>query len=384
MSKPNKHKQKTICLNLIVKNERHVIQRCLDSVKHHIDYWVISDTGSTDGTQDFIRDYFAQHGIPGELVEHEWKNFGHNRTLALQAARGKADYILFMDADDHLSWDGEAGFKDLQADAYYLLIRDNNVKYANLKLVRGDLPWKWEGVLHEYVTIDDYRPQLETYTATNCLIHSTREGARNNDPEKYKKDAAILEQGLVDEPDNARYRFYLARSYQDAGKFEQAIEHYEKRIAMGGWYEEVYYAMFSIGVCKERLRHNGLSIVNAYVRSFDYRPERIEGLCAAMRCCREQGYNHLALQLAKRLKAIPQTQDILFVHHLDYIWRYEDEYSIALINCGYYQEGIAIIKHLLALETTPAEQRSRMQYNMNYAYQQLAPEERTLLNNVAA
>ena len=39
--------KKTICLNMIVKNERPVIERCLNSVKEKIDYWVIVDTGST-------------------------------------------------------------------------------------------------------------------------------------------------------------------------------------------------------------------------------------------------------------------------------------------------------------------------------------------------
>ena len=40
-----------ICLNMIVKNEAHVIRRCLDSVRPHITHWVIVDTGSTDRTR---------------------------------------------------------------------------------------------------------------------------------------------------------------------------------------------------------------------------------------------------------------------------------------------------------------------------------------------
>ena len=77
---------KTICLTMIVKNESKVIKRCFDSVKDYIDYWSICDTGSTDGTQDFIKNYFKEANIPGELHQHKWQNFGHNRTLAVQSA----------------------------------------------------------------------------------------------------------------------------------------------------------------------------------------------------------------------------------------------------------------------------------------------------------
>ena len=47
----------TICLNMIVKNESHIILSTLKNVLEHIniDYWVISDTGSTDDTIDIIK-----------------------------------------------------------------------------------------------------------------------------------------------------------------------------------------------------------------------------------------------------------------------------------------------------------------------------------------
>jgi hypothetical protein len=53
-----------ICLNMIVRNEAHIIREALDSVAPHIASWVIVDTGSDDGTQDMIGSHMADLGIP--------------------------------------------------------------------------------------------------------------------------------------------------------------------------------------------------------------------------------------------------------------------------------------------------------------------------------
>ena len=50
---------KSICLNMIVKNESHIIRETFENLLNSIkfNYWVISDTGSTDGTQDIIKNF---------------------------------------------------------------------------------------------------------------------------------------------------------------------------------------------------------------------------------------------------------------------------------------------------------------------------------------
>jgi glycosyltransferase involved in cell wall biosynthesis len=83
-----------ICLNMIVRNEAHVVTGLLDSVAPYISSWVVVDTGSDDGTQELIRAHMGRLGIPGELHERSWRDFGHNRTEALALAQGHGDYIL--------------------------------------------------------------------------------------------------------------------------------------------------------------------------------------------------------------------------------------------------------------------------------------------------
>ena len=113
-----------ICLSMIVKDEAPVIARCLASVRSLIDYWVIVDTGSSDGTQAAVR--AAMEGVPGELHERPWVDFAHNRTEALELAKRHGDYTLIIDADDVLETPRGFRMPILTADSYEVEIRNKN------------------------------------------------------------------------------------------------------------------------------------------------------------------------------------------------------------------------------------------------------------------
>ncbi len=74
---------KTIGLSMIVKDEAHVILQCLESVRPLVDYVLVVDTGSTDGTQQIVWDYLVRENLAGGVVEEPWQNFAYNRTFAL-------------------------------------------------------------------------------------------------------------------------------------------------------------------------------------------------------------------------------------------------------------------------------------------------------------
>ena len=109
---------KTICAALIVKNESKVIKRCLDSIKPFIDYWVVCDTGSTDDTKEIISSELSE--IPGDLHDVPWVNFGHNRTKLIELCKGKADYLLLIDADEILLVHDKSFKDNLILDSYLI------------------------------------------------------------------------------------------------------------------------------------------------------------------------------------------------------------------------------------------------------------------------
>ena len=71
----NKNPKYKICLNMIVKNESKIMPRLIKSVCDYIDYYIISDTGSTDNTIEVIQKEMKKHKIPGEIYNNPWKNF---------------------------------------------------------------------------------------------------------------------------------------------------------------------------------------------------------------------------------------------------------------------------------------------------------------------
>ena len=92
---------------MIVKNESHIIVQTLTNLCKYVDFdaYYISDTGSTDNTMDLIRAFFKERGVPGHIEQVEWRDFGFNRTLALQMAFQKTDYLFIFDADDSIHGD---------------------------------------------------------------------------------------------------------------------------------------------------------------------------------------------------------------------------------------------------------------------------------------
>ena len=355
-----------ICLSMIVKNEAAVIERCLASVLPHIDAWAICDTGSTDGTQDLIRTRLAH--LPGELIERPWVDFATNRNEALDLARGHGDYALVVDADDVIEADAGFAFGTLDAAAYMLEVVDAaDTRYWRVALPRLDAGWRWRGVLHE--ALHAPQPCATPHLAGLRILRLFNDGARSRRPqaEKFADDAAVLRRALAAEPDNARYAFYLAQSLRDAGEPLEAIAAYERRIAMGGWAEEVYAAKLEIARLRERVGASYAEIVAAYLDAYDFRPSRAEAPCELARWFRTHARHTLARDYARIASALPMTADVLFIDRSVYDWRARDELAVAAYWCGDRALSATLYRELLADARLPSRERARVAKNLEFA-----------------
>ncbi len=333
----------TVCLNMIVKNESNVICRCLDSVKPLIDYWVIVDTGSTDGTQQIIRNHLKD--IPGELFEREWKNFGFNRTEALQLAKNKGDYLLIIDADDILEYSEGFKFGNLDKECYHMWRGSKDFRYLIPQVIKNNLPWKWVSVVHEYLDCGDTPIRHETLQ--DILYTSIGGGARAG-IEKFFQYITLLEEGIKQEPHNERYAFYLGESYRDANQPEKAIEWYQKRIEMGGWPEEVYWSYYQIAYIKERLGYSEDEIVSSYNRAHRYRPHRPETVFRLAAYLNRTGRQDLAYETLKGFEALaPTERDTLFNEDWMKTWGIPMELAYAAYSLGKYIECFLISEQML-------------------------------------
>jgi glycosyltransferase involved in cell wall biosynthesis len=303
---------------MIVKNESARIDRCLASVTPFITSWVVVDTGSSDQTKQKIVDFFKAHGIPGEIRDAPFHDWSQARNAALGWARKLAfayqpDYFLLMDADMELVVKDAGKFASYRTGASYDLYQHGGTcHYLNRRLVKATETGVYRGVTHEYLDIGT----AGTIGEDVAYFVDHADGA--NRPEKFKRDIRLLKDGLKDEPNNERYFFYLACSYRDAGKPVDAARWFKRRVAAGGWDEEVWQAQVNYAHCLKDMGDEA-GFIRELLVAYNLRPARAEPMYDLANHYRLKGMNAPALMAAESVMHLPPSQDALFVN--DYVYK---------------------------------------------------------------
>jgi len=360
----------SICLNMIVKDEADVIERCLGSLKHLIDYWVIFDTGSSDGTQEKIKAFMKD--IPGQMHERPWVDFAHNRNEALVAARGKGDYLLFIDADEVLEYEEGFALPKLDKDFYTMTIRQVDAAHSTrVALVNMSLDWKWEGVLHEVISCPMAMSAAHLESVIN--ICNTAIGGRSkvSVAEKYLKDAKVFEEALKKEPGNGRYMYYLGISYSAAGEHGLAVDAFKKRAQMPSTdVQETYMGLYNLGLSQEKSGDLD-GAIDSYFQAHAFRPIRAEPLFQTAALYRKKGNVLLGYLLSKYALSIPYPEGENCVDYTAYDHKTLIEFANCSLLCGKYGEGLEACEKLLNNPNLPEEYKSSVLSNYEFAKKQV-------------
>lgn len=276
--KMNTKKTKIVMISMF-KNESKGIRRMLESVYKHIDFYVFQDNGSTDGTPDIVKEFFADKNIPGFIynIEEGWVGFGWNRDHLLQTCLKTdhgCDWIMKMDCDEYLEVDDDfdwSPFYNTNTESFHVTAQNPGCVYYRAWIWNAKLPWKFQhDPAHEVIYLDNEKGEnFERINLPRGLrMIGTNDGESYTVRTKYITDALKLEEKMIREGTmlTDTYHFwYIAKSYMDcyAGDFyELGQEHskefarrfifyfkeYLKHMNVSGIHEMSYFSAFSIGL----------------------------------------------------------------------------------------------------------------------------------------
>lgn len=326
-----------LCLNSIVKNEEKNLRRMLPSVAPFVTHYAILDTGSTDGTIDFIHLWAEENGIVGTVGRSEFRDYSQARNEALDLAADlfdretepdRFDHVLLVDADMELVVQGGVRFPDVAAGVgQEMMQRCGTLDYDNVRLLSAAAlrVSRYREYTHEYLATPV--PPAARLPGAFFIDHATG----SNRTTKFERDTVLLKRALKDDPSNGRAHFYLAETLRNLGRYTDAIGHYKRRIDLAGWDEEVWMARYQLAVSYLAAGLERLGIAAA-LEAYDARPTRTEPLMLLAKWLREHGRNASAAMIATECLHRDLSQDKLFVETEAYRYTPKSELSIS----GFY------------------------------------------------
>ena len=368
---------RTMCFATMCKNEEHCIKDTLESVYRNIDYWVVCDTGSTDRTKEIVKEFFLEKGIPGELVEHEWVGFDHNKSLMMEAAYNKTDYVMHLDADDWLMGDFSFTEEDRGRDLYFMKVKRGKAEWKAYIIFNNRLRWKFCGVAHTILKcLDKDDTTVWDISDREAYISGEERGSRMFDPKKYLIDAEKLKgqffDTLLDDPYelNSRSAFYTAQSYMDCGMFHEAIRWNRLYLILKNtWIEERFEAQMRIAICMINLKYETQAIIEEMEKAMEIFPDRAEPIYHLGKYLigveeYESAYNYLTKGINLEF---PEVKDkyVLFLNENCYGKNLYDDLSVACFWTARYKEGLDYLNQILDFPGL-SHQRERLLTNVQH------------------
>jgi glycosyltransferase involved in cell wall biosynthesis len=371
----SQYNKNLLAIVIMVKNEADVI---IPTLKPFIDAgiqsFLIYDTGSTDGTQQKIDDYFIERDLSdAHIIEEPFIDFGTSRNKALDYADQifpDTTFLLMVDAEWYIH-NVDALLHFCKSHQHYIApncsgscylmhlftIEDSIDNYV-VRLMRRGYNVRYHGPVHE--TIPDVPSGIVPQSV--YFEYSPKSSGKQKSKDRFKRDYDLLKKAHEDDPADMRTLFYLGQTCQFLQDWELAIHYYQKRLDLGELSEEKYLAAYRIGYAIEYIiealsqetaqKYRWEDALHYYLKAHQMLPHRAEPLFR-IACHYIRHHEHATAYLfAIRAAQLPfPYYDSLFVEKkiYDYL-RYD-----ILGQCALYAGEIAIGKQaiLKAMEFEP-------------------------------
>jgi glycosyltransferase involved in cell wall biosynthesis len=356
-----------LTLTMIVKDEAQTLARTLASVRPFIDRWAILDTGSTDGTQDLVRRELAS--VPGELHEEPFVDFATSRNRALDLAGEATEFVMWLDADDEIEngralrefLERERAHHGKDREAYYVRVQ-MGITWDSPRVARARAGWRFRGVVHEILTHAD-RPPPAHRVPDVIIHHRPGAGSAERTRRRWERDAVLLGRELEKNPADTRSAFYLAMTLLWLERYEEAEKAFDRRIALGGWHEEIYESKMGLARVAVGQGRPWAEIEERYLAAHGFAPHRAEPLYAIALHYDGTGQHALTYLFARRGYELPlPVRDSLFVDEEVYTWKLADLTAASAYWIGEFSVGEAAARK--AVQNHPGDER--LQRNLEH------------------
>lgn len=268
----NKVKGTSISACAIMKNEISHVEAWLDNVRCFAQEIIVVDTGSTDGTNEFLA---KQPDV--KLINYEWQHdFAQAKNVALrEVAR---DWLVFTDADECF-YHSENIIEYLeQLDKQYADIdvifcpidnidADSNNEIINSdvvpRIIRNHVGIKYMGAVHEQLTKGGEPWQDIKYVVADRQLAIRHTGYSTKViPFKHQRNYAILRQVMEKSNKPEMYYGFLSESLLGLAKYQEALEY--AILAMESPYQPAIQKERFAQVAIESMDNLGLAISDIF------------------------------------------------------------------------------------------------------------------------
>lgn len=354
-----------LALNFICKDESHVVETMLNSAKDIVDLIVVNDTGSTDGTQQIIRNFGEKHGIPTYVFDRPFDDFEKSRNHAMQKLRDVVQELgwdaskvhgFWFDCDETLVIDPSFKKEQFTKDLYMINTYIGNMKYTRNTFFKVSKPFRWYGPVHEFIVCDEQNITSGLADGIKVDVKMTGNSWKGDISKKYLDHAHKLEAYIASNRQDPRWIFYTAQSYHDSAsmrdnreendeRLRRSLRYYRERISRNdGYPEEIYYSQYRIGTIMRILEEPWNLTHQELLKAYAMDPLRAESIKVIIDYYLQMNEWHMAYMYTSFAKKNfhgknPYPNRLLFVDEATYVWKIAEAHSAACFYTGRMDEA---------------------------------------------